>query len=103
MAEVRSLDLTPTSAPALSTTSDMPTAATKLPAPKGAVSEEEIRKGEEAGKKGDEIEAAKRAAKAKTTDDKDDLVEKADKKAAEDKVDDNKDDDEVKKDETPAW
>jgi hypothetical protein len=43
--EVRSIDLTPTSAPALSSTSDMPKAGVKLPAPKGAVSEEELKSG----------------------------------------------------------
>lgn len=45
MTEVRSLDLTGAVAPALSTTSDMPKPGVRLPPPKGAVSEEELRSG----------------------------------------------------------
>lgn len=100
MSDVRSLDLTPSTAPALSTTSDMPKGGTKLPPPKGAVSDEEIKRGEEAGKAGDEAEAAKRAAKTKPDDENPEVKKpevKADDKTVED-VDPDK-----KPDDIPAW
>lgn len=93
MTEVRSLDLTGTVAPALSTTSDMPTAgAPKEPAPTGAVSEEELAAGGTEQVKADDKAKADAEAKA--------VKEAADKAAEAAK---KKEGDGEPKDDTPAW
>lgn len=96
MTEVRSLDLTGATAPALSTTSDMPQVGVKKDPPKGAISQEEIDRGDPekvAAKAAEETAAAEAAKKAK---------EKPD-----DKVDDDKGEkkpEEVEdEDKTPPW
>lgn len=83
--EVRSLDLIGTTAPALSTTSDMPkVGAVKEPPPKGAVSDEELKAGEE-----------KAEEKVETKEDAKDAKDEIKAEVKDEKKED--------KDETPAW
>lgn len=104
MTETRSLDLLSTRAPALSTTSDMPQIGEAKPAPKGAVSDEELKAG---GTEALKTEKAK-TEKAEPKSDKPEAKEgepKLDAKA-DDKPEEPKPDDEKKvepKDDTPAW
>lgn len=110
--EVRSIDLTGVAPPALSTTSDMPKAGVKTEPVKGAVSEEEIQRGKDAGDAADRAAAEKKALAVKAPF-KDDKAEEKDEKVeakvkADDKAEDKdekveKTEKEPKKDETPPW
>jgi hypothetical protein len=90
--EVRSLDLLTPTAPALSTTSDMPTVAQKPEPKKGAVSQEELDAG------GTEALKAKEAADKKAAEEV-----KGDKKADDKSEAKTEEDADKKVDETPAW
>ncbi len=94
MSDVRSLDLTGATAPALSTTSDMPQVGVKQEPVKGAVSQEEIDRGDP--------DKAKAAAESKAAEEAAEAAKKAEKKPDE-KVDDKEPKEGEDDDKTPPW